>query len=270
MTLKSWKLNLSFLPQKRTHRLISVILCLIFFLLESCSSHRPSSPMRDKPIFSSQKLHIAILGFGLSLDRGQFNRCAQDFPALTVYSEPDTVAILREQRIYPEKLLEWGEDFSLYQRLQGIELFLLTFEENGVSYLRTVNYLSRSISTVVLDIASPSCIQLLKSQRLLLVQSHPPLADVAINGRNLGEAPIWTQLKDGRYQVSCKLPGEVFRPVSVLIPEDVQVLCQRENTSGDRQSKEIGTDEAVGSVFIFVVGALVSLAAAVLPFLFFF
>jgi hypothetical protein len=229
--------------------------------------------MRGEEIRSTKLLRVGWIDFGTRAGRRGVDRCPEEFPALEVRSEASLVAAWRKEGVLPEHLLQWGSDFSRFRPIRDLHLLFLVFEEGPKRYLRAVNFLSRSVSTVVLDVASPRCEELLRKERLVGIDSHPPIADVSVDGRVVGEAPIWISLRKGSYEISCALSGETFKPMEISIPGVVKVLCQRENTdsrSSLERDDDITSGEKAGSVLVYLLGAAASLAAVILPILFLF
>ena len=249
-----------------------VVAAALFFALFSggCSGKRPPSPMRDEAIVSTQKLRIGLFDFSKGFDRSGLRKCPNDVPSVELVEEAAVHRQARDLGITPEKMLEWEERFDAFSPLRGYHLLLLVFRGPGKTYLRTVNFLGRYVSTVEMDVGSPSCRDILRTQRLVVIDSSPPIADVKIDGRMVGEAPVWTWLKDGNYSVECVLPGEVFSKVSLDVPKTVDVFCQRENVqpSGAGIERDDSTaEEKAGSLLVYIVGAAAAIAAIVVPIL---
>lgn len=226
--------------------------------------------MRHEVIRSTQLLKIALIDFGTGFDRRGLDDCSNDLPAVAVVSEASLVTSLRKDGILPTTLLEWGNDFNRFQTVEGLHLLFLVFGDGTKKYLRAVNYLSQAVSTVVLDVASPKCDELLRMERMVVIESHPPIADVDLAGRRIGEAPVWVWLRSGSYEVNCSLPGQVFKPIRLAVPGTLRVLCQRENTEAARtidQPEYQTGEEKAGSILVYVVAAAASVAAVVVPLL---
>lgn len=260
----------------RQHEFFSTRLTLLLFVvlaLSACAHSPARSPMRREAIRATQLLKVAWIDFGSGVDRRGFQACPEAFPGIEVIGEPSLIPTLRKDGILPEHLLEWESDFPRFRSIQGLHLLFLVFEAGPKIYLRTVNYLSESVSTVVLDVPSPKCEELLRKERVVVFESHPPIADVFLAGRRIGEAPVWVWLRNGNYEVSCALPGQIFKPIDFAVPGPVRVLCQRENTrpaTGADQADETTAEEKAGSVLIYLLGAAASIAVIVLPILFLF
>lgn len=228
--------------------------------------------MAGQPIHAVQDLRIAYFTHNSKADPRFLLGCADDFPALHVLDESVVHRMLRDQGIPLETFLNWGENFAEYERLKGLHLLFIFFSDGGKNYLRSVNYMGRYVTSAVMDV-SPTCGQLLRSQRLFVVDSVPPIADVKLEDRLIGEAPVWTWLRDGKYAFTCELPGQSFKPVAATIPGDLRVVCQRENVqekSPGVQEDKVSTEEGMGAVLVYIVSGLATLAAIVLPILFFF
>ena len=226
--------------------------------------------MRDESILSTQKLKIALYDFGTRFDRSALKQCGNAFPAVELAEEAELKRILRKQGLEPKDLLRWGENFESFQTIRDFHLLLITFVENRRVYLRAINYFGKYVSTVMLDVKRPTCAHILRGQRFMVVDSSPPIADVKVDDRFIGEAPVWTWLKDGQYVVNCALPGQIFNPLSVKIPIDVHVLCRRENISSSsvpNTEEKASMEEKAGSVLVYIVGGAAALAAIVLPIL---
>jgi hypothetical protein len=229
--------------------------------------------MKHETIFSTQKLRMAVLDYGTNFSRRGMDACGRDYSATEVMDEGSFVAFLRNRDLKPSQLLDFGQEFSKFQQIPGVDLLLLVFQSGEKRYLRSVNYLGHRISTFLLDVKQPSCEEVLRLERLVLVESHPPLADVSIDGRKIGEAPVWVLLKEGAYQVHCSLPDQVFKPVPFSVPRDTRVLCQRENSAVRNlpgQSDEPTLEEGASSIFLYLLGAAASVAAVLVPILIFF
>ncbi|MFH1263297.1 MAG: hypothetical protein V1495_07655 [Pseudomonadota bacterium] len=251
----------------------NVLLFGLLFSLLGCAQKNAPTGMRHEEIRSTQQLKIGLIDFGAGFDRRGIDGCADQFPKIEVVGEPALVSSLRKEGIYSERLLEWGSDFGSFRSVRGFHILFLTFELDGRTYLRSVNYLRQSVSTVVLDVKSPSCEELLRKERMVVVESHPQIADVGIGERKIGEAPVWVWLRPGDYKIDCILPEQIFKPVPLKVPGTVRVLCQRENSSavtrGADQPEEMTGEEKAGSVLVYIVGGAASIAAILLPILFF-
>ena len=106
---------------------------------------------------------------------------------------------------------------------------------------------------------------------MVFADSHPPLADLSVDERPLGEAPLWIWLRDGAYRLGCKLPEQRFKSVSFTVPRASSVLCQREETmavSDVRTDEKMSGEEKAGSVLVWMSGMAGTLAAIILPILF--
>lgn len=237
--------------------------------LAGCGHSQPPSSLKNREIYSAQLLRIGLVDFGTGFNRRGLDRCPNEFPAVEVESEAALLDRWKQSGLAPEHLLTWGEDFARFRAVGNLHLLFLVFEQDSKPYLRSVNFLSRTVSTVKLDVAGPRCDELLRKERVIVVDSYPPLADVSLGGRVVGEAPAWIALPKGTHEVRCELPGQIFKPVAVTIPGVVQALCQRENTAPPEQDELTGSEKA-GSVLVYVVGGLASIAAVVLPLLFLF
>ncbi len=243
-------------------------------MLAACGPKRPPSPMKDEKIFSISTLNLALFDPGVVINRKGLRACGNEFPHVNVLEETEVHRALRNHGFSPEELLSFGDRFDAYSSFSEFHLLLIPFENKGQAYLRIVNFLGKYVSTVLLDVRNPKCVDLLRAQRLVVVDSQPPLADVQVDGRAVGEAPVWIWLKDGTYEVKCALPGQIFKPISVVVPKDVMTICQRENTTskagpGDSDEK-MTAEEGAGSVLVYIVGAAATAAAIIIPLLFLF
>jgi hypothetical protein len=212
------------------------------------------------------------IDFGTGVSPEGIEKCPEEYSATEVFNEPTMISLLRSKGLEPNQLLQWGTRYDAFAQLPEVQLLFLFFRVGDIRYLRTVNRLGQFATTVILDVSRPNCKDLIRSQKMVLVQSHPPIADVLIDGRKVGEAPIWVHLKDGAYVAACLLPGQTFKPVPFTIPHDSRVLCQRENSAAQNVPGEPDKptiEEGVSSVFLYLVGSAASIAAIVVPFLIF-
>lgn len=116
-----------------------------------------------------------------------------------------------------------------------------------------------------------TCQQMLAKLGYVYIQSSPPMAQVLIDGKSVGKAPRWEKLNLGGYTVECKTQQDIFYPVSVQAGQDVKVICQRQNQQAKTETQdELSGEEKAGGILMYIGGGLVSLAAIVLPFIFFF
>jgi hypothetical protein len=243
----------------------------VCLLAPSCGSKRAPSPMSGETIFYASELKMAVFDFGTGLDRSRLEECSREFPSVEILGEDGVHRALRAAGLTPNTLLAWGEDFESFRQLKGLHLLLLVFPRDNRTYLRTVNYLGRYVTTVVLDVARPGCEDIFRAQRVVSIESHPPYADIQLDGRGIGESPLWAWLRDGTYEIQCRSPGEKFRPVKLQIPKDVRVQCLRENVKSDTRAAEdepMTAGEKTGSVLVFLVGAIAAVAAILIPLLF--
>lgn len=229
--------------------------------------------MRGESLYSAAVLNVALFDPEKVMDRSQYENCDREFSTVKMLYESDVHRSLRDANIGAQSLLLKGADFAPYESLKGFHLLFLPFQRGGVKYLRTVNFLGRYVSTVVLDIEKPDCGQLFAAQRLVQVDSHPPFADLDVDGRPAGEAPRWLWLRDGAYTLECALPGEVFKPQRFRMPTQENVICGRENTQAKAavtEDEKMTAEEKGGAVMVYLVGIAGTLAAIVLPILFLF
>ena len=136
-----------------------------------------------------------------------------------------------------------------------------------------INFLSKQVRTVTIPADQFTCENVLSTARMLVIDSIPPYADVYLNNRKIGEAPVWTSLSDGTYEVQCKLPEDDFPKRSLQVPGTPQYFCKRQNqsmhsieTDGDRHATR---EEKSQSVFLYGIAGLFTAAGAILPFLIF-
>ena len=228
--------------------------------------------MKDQSIFSTQKLQIGLLDPGHYVDRTALDACPNEYPSVEVLGETFVHRSLRDSGIPADRLYQWGDEFAPYENLKGFHLLLLPFRSQGQTYLRTVNYFGKYVTTVLLDVRTPTCGDILRAQRLFVAESIPPIADVLVDRRPVGEAPVWAWLRDGTYEITCQLPGQTFRPMQLTIPRETRIVCQRENvdsaTSAGKDEK-MTAEEGAGAVLIYIVGAAAAAAAIILPLLLF-
>jgi hypothetical protein len=249
-------------------------LLLAALLLAACAGKSGPSPMKDETIRSTGRFTMAIINFGSGLDRTALEECPSEYPGLTVLDDTAVHRAARDAGITAEELLTFGNSFPSFERMQGLNMILVAFRSGKKDYLRVVNYLGRYVSTVLLDIRRPKCEDIFKAQRLVVFDSVPPLADVKVDGREIGEAPAWVWLRDGNYRATCAMPGHTFKPVSVSVPKDTRAICMREELSEKAAAKnnemeKMTAEEKLGSVLVYIVGAAATAAAIILPLLFF-
>jgi hypothetical protein len=194
------------------------------------------------------------------------------YPNISVEDDVAVHRLARDSGIPVATLYNPATPYEEYEKIQGVHLLLLAYKSGNADYLKVVNYLGRYVSTVQLDVSRPTCKQLFQAQRIVLIDSNPPYADISLADRKLGEAPLWLWLKDGEYQINCELPEQKFKPKRISVPKDIDVICQREDVAlNDNMQEEVKMtgEEKAGSVLIYVVGAIASAAAIILPFLLF-
>ncbi len=221
--------------------------------------------MRDHSIRSIARLTVGYLDFGTGLDLRFWSGCVAAWPSLAVYEEGSFLLALKNQGIEGVDLLSRGETFKRFEEIKGVTLLLLYFREGENLRVRTVNYLSRKVTTTTVRPDQHSCRGLFGQQNLVAIESHPPIADVFIDNRQIGEAPVWTHLRPGRYQIGCRLPQNTFRPETITVPNDTKILCQRENQQGmDESLGDVSTGDKLGAALVYLVGIAASVAAAIL------
>ena len=250
---------------------LSLFIIVGLALFVGCGKRKAPSPMKDESIVSSHRLHVGIFDYGSELDTSALASCSDQFPSVEILNEKAVHRSLRDSGLNPERVFEFGDHFDSYLQIRGFHLLVLAFEADGKSYLRMVNYIGRYVSTVLLDVKSPTCGDFFRAQRFLVVESHPPLADVFVDERPIGEAPVWTWLRDGTYEVTCKLTGQFYKPIDVKIPSENRVTCYRENMTSEQRAKEeekMSAEEGAGVVLLTIIGIAGSIAVALLPILF--
>jgi hypothetical protein len=241
------------------------------FLVMGCS-HAPPSPMRNEALNSSSAMRVAIFNKGTRLDRTALEACTRDFSKMEVLDETYVHRAARDGGVSVHELFSLGDRYAAYSAFREFELLLIAFRSGDKDYLRIVNNLGGYVSTVVLDIPKPTCKDIFSSQRIVLLDSVPPFADVSVDGRKVGEAPRWVWLKDGTYKQDCTLTEHTFKPVKFSIPTDQRAYCQREATTGksapDAEEK-MSVEEGAGSVLMYIAGAAGTIAAILIPLLLF-
>ncbi|MFH1017767.1 MAG: PEGA domain-containing protein [Pseudomonadota bacterium] len=246
---------------------------LISVLLAACGGKAGPSPMKGEAIHSTSRFTMAILNLGSALDRTLLEQCPASYPGLEVLDDTAVHRAARNAGVRAEGLLAFGETFPQFERIQGFQLLLIAFRSGKQDYLRTVNYLGGYVSTVLLDIPRPRCDDIFRAQRLIVIDSVPPMADVKVDGREIGEAPAWVWLRDGKYKTQCVMQGHTFKPVTVAVPQASRAVCMREEVNPKTaaeadQMEPMSAEEKAGSILVYIVGAAASLAAIIIPILF--
>ena len=96
------------------------------------------------------------------------------------------------------------KDFETYNNIKNFSMLMMTFRnKEQKNFVRLINFLNKRVVTLSLTPESFSCENVLAAARVVVVDSIPPFADVYINDRKIGEAPVWTSLDDGTDEVQC-------------------------------------------------------------------
>ncbi len=249
---------------------------LVGALLAACSGKTGPSPMKGEAIRSAHRFTMAIINFGSALDRTLLEQCPSEYPGLEVLDDTAVHRAARDAGFTAQDTLRFGDSFAKFERMQGFQLLLIAFRSGKQDYLRTVNYLGGYVSTVVLDLPRPRCDDIFRAQRLVVIDSVPPMADVSVDGRPIGEAPAWVWLRDGNYKAQCQMEGHTFSPVPIAVPKTPRAVCMREETNSKIAATKEGEmdpmtgEEKAGSVLIYIAGAAATAAAIILPLLFLF
>jgi PEGA domain len=251
----------------------SILLIVMSFV--ACASK--NVPMKYASINSVQKFRLGLV----ELTSHEFNPaffydCMKSFPGSSVALDGQTRQELESEGWYSDNMIAslQKQDFETYSNIKNFSLLMMMFRnKEQKNFVRLVNFLNKRVITLSMTPESFSCENVLAAARVLVVDSIPPFADVYINDRKIGEAPIWTALDDGTYEVQCKLPDDIFPKKTLQIPGTVKHLCKRENLSmrsieaEHDQNAERG--EKSNSYFLYGVFGVLSLGGAVLPFLIF-
>ncbi len=249
-------------------------LLLLALLMMGCAGKAP--PMRNETIGTIHKLRVGMVNLNDNdLKQSLFYSCMQDFPSAILSSEGSTEQELESIGFSKEKLIQTlkAQRFETYGDVKNFSLLLLLFKNNEQqNYVRLVNFLSKQIRTVTLEPDQLTCENVFLAVRLLVIDSHPPFADVYVNDRMIGEAPVWTSLKDGKYDVQCKLPGNIFPRAPLQVPGTVEFLCKRENqtTTGiETEDENPSFGEKTQAVLLYGFLGAISISSILLPFLVF-
>lgn len=234
------------------------------------------APMRNESILTTQKLNIGLLDLSPNdYNEVSFYECIKQYPSIVILSRGSTEKKLLDQGYSKESFVQSlkSQTFEPYENVKNFSVLIFMFKnKEGTNYVRFINFFSKQIRTITMPLQEFSCENIFTTLRLVSIDSHPPLADVYIDDRLIGEAPVWTSLKDGIYDLQCKLPGNVFSRTKIQLPGKIQYLCQRENQSTIGMEEEdenatLGEKSQNWLLYIFVGAA--SIGAAVLPFLLF-
>ncbi|MCB1197408.1 MAG: PEGA domain-containing protein [Deltaproteobacteria bacterium] len=118
------------------------------------------------------------------------------------------------------------ESYKHYKDQDQFHLMLFFFQSKGVDYLRVVNAFTKTVSTIKMPANQVAKLgQILQAQNLVYIASKPSLADIYINERLLGEAPLWVSLEQGSFDLVCKLPGFSGDKMTLTIPGPLQHTC---------------------------------------------
>lgn len=251
------------------------LIAITLIVFSGCAGKKMS--MENASIRTVSKLRVGVV----ELSSHDFNipflyECMKGLPANGMLLDGQTRQELQTENWYSDNLIAslQKNDFATYENIKNFSLVMLLFKnKEQKSFVRLINFLSKQVRTVPMSTEQFTCENVLQTARLLLVDSIPPYADVYLNDRKVGEAPIWTSLSDGTYEVQCKLPDDVFPKKTVQIPDTFQHFCKRSNQSMhsiEHDSDDNATaSEKSQSLFIYAVLGLISAAGAVLPFLLF-
>lgn len=257
-------------------RISTYVLILLSLALSACGGKQVSS-MQNASIRTIPKLRVGVV----ELSSHDFNipffyECMKNLPSNTLVLDGQTRQELESSNWYSDNLIASlkTQDFAAYNNIKNFSVLLLIFKnKEQKSFVRMINFLSKQVRTVALTEDQFSCENVLSNARVLVVESIPPFADVYIDNRKIGEAPVWTSLNDGNYEVQCKLPEDVFPKKTLKVPGPIQYLCKRDNQSVrsiENDSDNNATfSEKSQSVFLYAFLGLVSVGGAVLPFLLF-
>lgn len=244
------------------------------FLLGSCAAKK--APMRNESIRTVQKLNIGLLDLSPNdYSESAFYECAKELQSTVILSRGATEKKLLDQGITKESFIQTiqSQNFDPYSNIHDFSLLIFMFKnKENINYVRLVNFLSKQTRTVMLAVDQFNCENIFTALRMITIDSHPPLADIYIDDRLIGEAPLWTSLKDGMYDLQCKLPGHVFSKTKIEVPGKIQYLCQRENqvTMGMEDEDENSSFlEKSQNWFLYIFAGAASIGVAILPFLLF-
>ncbi len=251
------------------------LIVLISLLISACAGK--TAPMSKDYIRTVQKMRVGMVELTSSeLDSTAFYNCMKDYPSSGIALDGQTRQDLESVGWQSDNMIAslQTQDFETYSNIKNYSLLLLLFKnKEQKNYVRLINFLSKQVLTLSLTPDQFSCENVLAAARMIVIDSIPPYADVYINERKIGEAPVWTSLEKGTYEVGCKLPDDTFPKKPLQIPGNVKFLCTRENQS--MQSIEYDNDqnadfsEKSQSWFLYGVIGLLSVGGAVLPFLIF-
>jgi hypothetical protein len=233
--------------------------------------------MGHAPIRTIQKFRVGLVELSSNdFNPSSFYDCMKNYPSAGVALDGQSRKELESEGWYSDNMVAslQKNDFEMYGNIKNFSLVLLLFKnKEQKNFIRLINFLSKQVRTLSVEPEQFTCENVLAAAKMLVIDSIPPYADVYINNRKIGEAPVWTSLSNGNYEVQCKLPDDAFPPKTLTVPETINFLCKRENQT--MQGIETGTDdnadirEKTGSWLIYgLVGAL-SIGGTLLPFLIF-
>ena len=233
--------------------------------------------MRNESIRTVKKMRVGLVELtSHEFDPSVIYACMKEYPSSGIALDGQTRQELEGAGWFNDNMIASlkNQDFEVYSNIKNYSLLMLLFRnKEQKNFVRLVNFLSQQVITLSLSPDQFSCENLFMSAKILVIDSIPPYADVYVSDRKIGEAPIWTSLNPGTYEVECKLPDDTFPKKILQVPGTSKFLCKRENQS--MQSIEHNTDENAdfseksNSWFLYgLVGAL-SVGGAILPFLIF-
>lgn len=250
---------------------------LIPFLMVSIGCAAKKAPMANKTIRTVQKMRVGVIDLNVhGLNSSTFFECSKNYPKITLSLDGNTREELSQQGWTKNKWIASlnEESFEQYGEIEKYSLLLLVFKnKSGKNFVRSVNFLSKQVRTREFSEENFTCENVYSEARLQVIDSHPPFADIYLDERLIGEAPLWTSLQDGTYEVLCKLPEDVFPTSTLKVPGVVSHLCKRGNLKNMSMEHSSDSDddayEKSQGWFLYLLVGAASIGGAILPFLIF-
>ncbi len=243
--------------------------------LFACASKKVA--MKQDSIRTVQKFRVGMVELSSNaFDASIFYDCMKNYPSAGIALDGQTRQELEATGWFSDNMIAslQKQDFETYGNIKNFSLLMMLFKnKEQKNFIRLVNFLSKQVITLSLEPEQFACENVLAAAKLMVIDSVPPYADVYINNRQIGEAPVWTSLNSGTYELQCKLPDDSFPKTTLKVPGNVKYLCKRQNQTmqGIENSNDENSDgsEKTQSWFLYGLVGLLSLGSAVLPFLLF-
>ncbi|MCB0326006.1 MAG: hypothetical protein KDD52_00155 [Bdellovibrionales bacterium] len=135
-----------------------------------------------------------------------------------------------------QKCFSHQKNIVLVKKKEGSDLYdaSMTLIPGKLPSLKVKNSASPEGKMFSMD-ENPSCETWQYLAGFVLIFSSPPGANVFVDGMQRPSAPSWAFVDKGTHELRCSSKDQSFRQKNFSFPENLRLLCERENTQTTTQ-----------------------------------